>query len=268
MKTKNKFLMSILGLFLIMSLPMALGAITFITPSTAGDTVTGTYVFNISLENSMMNISDDEVYCNLSTTANSQFNSSINASAYQIYYTFSQNTAVLTEVEDTTLTANCSNSTFSEKGTLTINVDNTDPTCSFIIDRTNIGRQDGVGILVDDSSTDTTDLTYSYVLTNSEGTSKVTYTSTEPTFSNGDLEDIGEHTITSTLTDEASKTSSCTQTFFITGSGDDDDVTVPLLSTLKSITDNRTTLIALLIIISTGVIFLLGLTYWMVTKTK
>jgi len=264
MKTNNKILMSILGLFIIMSLPMVMGAITFITPSTTGDTVNGTYTFSIS---TLINATDEEYYCNLSTSTDGHFNSSYNTSSNGVFL-ISYDTSTLTEIEDTTLTANCSNSTSTEQATLTINIDNTDPTCSFIIDRTAIDRQDGIGIIVTDSSSDTTDLTYAYVLTNDGGTSKATSTSTEPTFSNGDLEDLGQHTLTLTVTDEASKTASCIQTFDITGSGDSDEDAGIIDSIRTTITKSKTGITLFVIIMGVVIVFIFGLAWWMISKTK
>ena len=195
----------VLALFLMMGIASAL---TVNTP-TQSQAINGTFLFNATT------VLPNALNCTFSTTANSNFAITVNSSAGQTEFTNSSNTASLTEVADTTLTVVCRNATASESATRTISIDNTNPSCSFEISNEFISRQSGLGVSMTQKSTDTTDLTYSWVLTNDVGSSKATYTTSEPTFSNGDLEDLGEHTITLTVTDEVSKHASCTDTFLV-----------------------------------------------------
>jgi hypothetical protein len=214
---KKNIVLSVSALLGLMFALTLVSALTINTP-TASQNINGTFLFNVTT--AINNVTN----CTWSTTADSSFAFTINATSSQTIFTNSTNTASLTDAEDTTLTVLCRNSTASESATRTISIDNTAPTCSFDISGDHIQRQSGLGITVDGGSTDTTDLTYSYVLTNDGGSTKQTYTTSDPTFSNGDLEDLGEHTITLTVTDEVSKTASCTETFLITGTGNDQDV--------------------------------------------
>jgi len=230
MEKTNKLLISGIFLFgLILSLSLIAGAITFISPSTAGDTVNGTWTFNIT---TTINATDENYYCNLSTSANAQFNSSYNATAdAYLGFTISYDTTLLTEAEDTTLTVNCSNSTSSEQGTLTINVDNTDPVCAFSIDTFTTTYLSPIGIETTQSSTDTTDLTYAWVLYDPSGTSQQTSTSSAPTFTGSDFDEKGNFILSLTVTDEASKSTACSnETIFVKSS--DGDIASQITTTI------------------------------------
>lgn len=216
MVAKNKYL-SLAVLFSFMfALTMASAAVAFVAPASAGDTVTGDYVFNITT--SLGNVDN----CTWATTADSVFNTTLNSSADQTVFNFTFDSTGLTDAEDTTLTVQCFNTTANESNTLVINVDNTNPTCSYIIDRNTVEFQDGIGILTTQSSSDTTDLTYAWTLYRSDGTSSTTSTVASPTFSGSDFDQIDELTLELIITDEASQSTACAnQSILVKGANGD-----------------------------------------------
>lgn len=217
MGNKKIGLMLLLGLSIALA-AMSVSAVTSNTPTT-GDAINGTYTFNATAAIGAT------VNCTWATTGDGIFAITTNTSASQTEFLNSSNTASLTEAAATTLTITCANATATESTTASIDIDNTAPTCDFNIDLTAVNRQSGVGVSATDASSDTTDLTYSYSLTNDGGVEKATSTSQNPTFSNGDLEDIGEHTLTLTITDEVNKQSSCTEKFLVKDGEEDDAAT-------------------------------------------
>lgn len=258
---KNKQLiipvMLLLGVFFFMALASA--SITFIKPTT-GQYINGTVNFNVTtaVANALM--------CNWSTTANANFLGVLNSSAGQTAFNQTYNTASLTEVASTTLTVNCSNATASEVGSITIGVDNTAPTCSFLLDMVNIPRQSGLGVTPTQKSTDTTTLTYVWNLTNSESKQKATYTTSEPTFSNGDLEDLGEHTIRLTVTDRVGKTATCTDTIYVKSANTDkQDVIAQTSVSQAQSTSSKMWIIWIILGVLVVVIFAVG--FWIATES-
>ena len=210
---QNKVFSGLFLLSLMLSLTMVSAAITFVTPTSAGDTVTGTYVFNVTTT------LGDVTTCNWSTTADGVFNTTANVTTDQTSFNFSFDTTSLTDAEDTTLTVLCSeNATSNETNTLTINVDNTAPVCTSAL---GIGDEiveymSGNGVSPTTGATDTTDLTYLWTLFTQGGVSKNTDTTTTPNFASGDLDDIATWTISLTVTDEASQSTACTNLTFET----------------------------------------------------
>lgn len=260
MKTKNKILQGTFLFSLLLCLAVVSATVTINTP-TSGLAVNGTYVFNATTDQA------EALNCTFATTGDGTFAVIANSTADQTEFTSSNNTALLTEALATTLTVTCTNSSNdAETATVSFDIDNTAPTCSFVLSQDFVERQSALGIAVQDLSSDTTTLTYSYVLTNSDGTTKATSSSSEPTFSNGHLEDLGEHTLTLTLTDEVSKTSSCSDTFLVKGSGDNSDDTI---SIIKDITINKDIIIVFIVIGVVILIILIAVIYWFATsKTK
>lgn len=213
----KKTLLSLAVLFSFMfAITMASAAVVFVAPASAGDTVTGDYVFNITT--SLGNVDN----CTWATTADSIFNTTLNSSVDQTIFNFTFDSTGLTDAEDTTLTVQCFNTTANESNTLVINVDNTAPTCLYSIDRDIVEFNDGIGILTTQSSSDTTDLTYAWTLYRSDGTSSTTSTITLPTFSGSDFDQVDEFTLELIVTDEASQSTACTnQSILVKGSNGD-----------------------------------------------
>jgi len=231
---------------LLMTIYGAMAAITPVTPSTAGDTVTGTYGFNITTS------IDDIVNCTWATTADGIFAVTVNSTPDQVNFTNSSLTTGLTDAEDTTLTMNCTNATTSEQLTLTINVDNAVPVCSYTYDSgiSILTYNDLLGLDIIQSSTDTTDITYAWVLYDPEGNSQVTSTDAEPTdFQEPTTwDDFGDFILALTLTDEAGKTTACDNiTFTVTSKSDDAAVIVQTMT--QSSTQGRSIIIILIIFV-------------------
>ena len=262
MQTKKQFMFGALFFSVLFSMILVSSAITFNTPSTAGDTVTGTYSFNITTSLS------EALYCNLSTTASSQFNSTLNTTGSQTEFIITYDSTGITDVEDTTLTANCSNSTDSEQTTLVINVDNTDPVCSFTlsIGEDTIDYMDAYGIYPTDASTDTTDLTYAWILYDPSTNSQQTSTSTAPNFAGSDFDEIGEFIVSLIVTDEASLTHACdNKTVMVKGSNDDEISILPGTIT-TFIQEKRTPMIVISAVV---VLFsLVAVSFFVINKSK
>ena len=240
MEKKNRFIVGAFLFSLILLMGLASATITFDSPTTAGDTVTGSYQFNVT--STLTSV----FYCNWSTTADGHFVGIQNESDDVFNVTF--DTTSLTDAEDTTLTVNCSveDGSDSEIGTLVINIDNADPVCSFSlsIGEETIDFMDAYGIYPNDASTDTTDLTYAWILYDPSSNSQQTSTSSTPNFAGLDFDEIGDFVLTLTVTDEASKTHACTnQTIMVKGTNDDGGGVVSSVETF--IESNQTTIIVL-----------------------
>jgi len=234
MQTKKSYLIPAFLLSFVLALTMTSAALTFISPTTNGSTVTGTISFNISSDQNFTN-------CSWSTSLDANFNSTVNITENQIVFNSTAfDTSALTDAEDTTLSVNCSNGTNSETGKLLLNVDNTDPACVYSL---NIGEEtiefmDAYGIYPSDASTDTTDLTYAWTLWDPSKNSQQTSTSATPNFASDDFDEIGDFVLGLTVTDEASKTNACTN-LTISVTGTDDDITPSIISTFLK--ENKTT---------------------------
>lgn len=249
----------ILSIFLVFGVMLTLGIVSAtltVNIPTASQHVNGTLLFNITTA------IPNALNCTWSTTANSNFAFTKNASAGQTEFTNSTNTATLTNAHDTTLTVICRNATASETGTRTFSIDNSNPSCDFGIDQEYTERQSGVGITVTDASTDTTTLTWAYTLTNDAGTTKATSTSQNPVFSNGDLEDLGEHTITLIVTDEVGKKATCTETFLVKGSSDDEQESVTQGAVSGATEKKTSSMLWILIILAVVVIVAFAVVIW------
>lgn len=258
MKNKQYIIPVMLMLGVLFLMAVASATISFKTPTT-GQYVNGTINFNVTTDISKA------LMCNWSTTANANFLGVLNSSAGQTAFNKTYNTASLTEVASTTLTVNCSNASASEVGTITIGVDNTDPTCSFLLDMINVPRQSGLGITPTQKSTDTTTLTYVWNLTNSESTQKATSTSSEPTFSNGDLEDLGEHTLRLTVTDSVGKTATCTDTINVKSANTDKEQVITQ-SAVSEAQDSRSKAWIIWIVLGVLVIIIFAVGFWVATE--
>jgi len=220
MKTKKSLMFGILLLTFLFSISLVMGAITFNTPLTAGDTINGTYLFNITTDLT------EPLNCTWSTTADGIFAITFNDTDGDTEFTNSTSTITLTEVEGTTLTVNCTNvSDDSQLLTLSINIDNTNPVCLFSTDSEITTYLNPIGISTTQLSTDTTDLNYSWVLYDPSLTSQQTSTSASPTFSGTDFDEKGIFILSLVVTDEASKTHACTNKSILVKGKDADDIT-------------------------------------------
>lgn len=246
MKQKN-FITSVLAItFLLMSLAMVQGAITFTTPSATGATLNGTYVFNVTTALT------GALNCTWATTEDGVFAKTVNTTADQTVFTNSTNTATLTDDEDTTLTVTCANASTTESGTKVINIDNTAPVCSFTVSDDVVEYMSQSGVQTTQASSDTTDLTYAWILYDPQGNSKTTSTSASPLFSLTDFDELGDFKIGLTVTDEASKKTACTnKTIMVNDDSDDDDdaITTGTTTTTSSGGDSTVIIIVVVVII-------------------
>ncbi len=191
-------------------------ALTINTPATAGSTLNGSYTFNVT------SALPDAWNCTFATTADGVFANVLNWTAEQSEFNVTNNTALLTDAEDTTLTVVCNNDTVSESGTRVINIDNTVPTCSYSLDIDIVDFMDAQGVKVTDGSSDTTDITYLFTLTNPAGKSQDTSTSSSPSFNLEDFDQPGEFLLDLVVTDEAGTSTACAnQSIQVQGSEDD-----------------------------------------------
>ena len=210
MKNMNGVLKFVLLLaMMILTVSVAYAAITFVSPSVAGTTLTGVYNLNVTTGINATN-------CTFSTTQNTNFTVVTNGSGILSWST-SYATSGLTNAEDTSLSAVCKNTTTVESGSLTVNVDNTAPTCSFTHDQPSENLQYGTPLRITDGSSDTTDLSYAYKVYDPANGVSASSTSASPTFDYTSFSVIGGvYTIGLVLTDEAALVTSCTnQTLLI-----------------------------------------------------
>ena len=208
MKKSNLILPITLLFALVFMLGFVSSALTINTP-TASQAVNGTFKLNVTSSLS------EALNCTFATTADGVFAKTKNASASQTEFTNSTNTALLTEAHLTTLNVTCYNATNIESATRSFTIDNTDPSCSFISSSSFVNWQSPIGVSMTQQSTDTSTITYVWNLTDESTVQQATYTTSEPTFTNGDLDTIGTNTITLTITDEVRKTDSCTETLLV-----------------------------------------------------
>lgn len=239
--------------FVLASISFASAAMTFVAP-TAGGTVNGTFTFEVTIATSDVT---NALFGNWSTTDDPFFNNTKNITEEQVSWNITMDTSVLTDAEDTTLTVNISNATASITSSILINVDNTDPVCSFTKDRDNVKFQDGLGLITTQGSTDTTDLTYSWILSRGDGTTSTTKTEASPTFLGADFDQIDEFVLALTVTDEASKSNICTnQTIGVAGSN---GVTIPGIATASIIKDNKAMFFIGIVVVLLSIITIVSL---------
>jgi len=117
-----------------------------------------------------------------------------------------------------------------------------------------IEYMDAFGIYPSDASTDTTALTYAWILYDPSGNSQQTSTSSAPNFASEDFDEIGEFTVSLIVTDEVSKTNACTnQTVDVRGSNG--DIAPSIISQITTLKDNTTYMVGggLILLIIAGV---------------
>lgn len=226
---KDGLILPILVLFSIMfMLSFVSSALTINTP-TLNQAVNGTFLFNVT--SGLTAVQN----CTFSTTADSSFAFTTNSSGTQTEFTNSTNTATkLTNAYLTTLTVVCRNDSASETATKVFSVDNSNPTCSFLLSSTFVKRQSGLGISTTQNSAGITTLTYAWNLTNELGVQKATSTDSAPTFSNGNLEDLGQHTLSLIVTNQVGTTASCNNTFLVKSANEETVEQVVTQTTVKN----------------------------------
>lgn len=225
METKKGIINGIFLLAFIMSISPFISAVTYVQPDEVNENVTGTFVFNVSISAAF---GTNATNCTFATTADGIFAITQNKSLDQVSFPNSTDTSTLTDARATTLTSVCFNSTTqNETVTRVINIDNTAPVCSFTIDRDAVERQDGIGVTIANASTDTTIITLNYTIYTEDLKALASSIDPNPTFSNGDLEELGNNNITLTVIDAVALTTSCELNLLVTGSGggDSDAVT-------------------------------------------
>jgi len=234
-------IIALLGIVLMLSLVSS--AITINKP-TLNQAINGTFLFNATtaLPNALN--------CTWATTADGKFNTTFNMSDGQTEFNQSFNTATLTNAHLTTLTVNCSNITASEVATRVFTIDNSNPTCSFDLSADSIKRQSGLGISTTQNSAGVSTITYAWNLTDELGVQQATSTDSAPTFSNGDLQQLGTDTLSLTVTNEVGKTASCNGTFFVKTANEETSEQI-VVQTVQ--TQNRTKTI----LIAGGILFFL-----------
>lgn len=262
MNNKNLILpvIILLGTMFLISGICALG---FVTPTNNAN-INGTYIFKVS-----PNITNT-INCTWSTSTNANFAITTNVSGNQNYFNVTNNTALLTEVASTTLTVVCRNGTGAGNSTtssITIGIDNTAPTCSFSIDKDLVSINDVTGIETTDTSSDTTDLTYAWVLYRGDNTQSQTSASQEPTFSGTDFDQIDSFTLALTITDEVSKSTVCTNQS-ITVRGSDDDIVPIITSSEPGILGKDMTIPIIVGFVVFFVIILGVLLIWILSQNK
>jgi len=149
----------------------------------------------------------------------------------------------LTETASTTITVTCynrSNSASITDTSTTITIDNTDPTCDCSLDREFVEKGEEIDYDCTDSS-DTSTITYSCVATYDDAT---TETETDGNGFFSDTFSLGDVSISCTVTDEVSKTNTCSTLTARISSGDG---TVPPDKKVEE--DKNTALIVIILIV-------------------
>lgn len=267
METKTKIISGILflSLFLTMGFIMA-ESITVATPS-ASDILNGTYNFSLTVSG---DFSSNATNCTWATTTDGVFAVYFNTSLNQTLFWNSTDTSTLTETASTTLNMTCYNSTTqSLSTTLTIGIDNTAPTCSFTIDNDEVEYLDPIGVATTQGSSDTTTLTNAWTLFDPSGGSQQTSTSSEPTFTGADFDEIGESTLQLIVTDAvggAGHITACTnKTIFVRGNNGD-SITPQLTNNIAFFQKNKIPLIVISVVII--FIILVAVSFMVISKSK
>lgn len=216
---KNTKKISLIITFALMFAIMIMGsvALTIDAPS-SGATVSGTT--NFSVTTVIPNVRN----CTFSTTADTNFVIVTNTSGDQSVFSNQFATGSLTDGA-TTLSINCTNATIGELATLSITVDNTNPTANLELDPE-------VVIIFHEveadcsRSTDAIDTSLSFQIqlidpeSIAVGSNKTTSIAQ---FDNGEIEQFGEYTIRCCVTDNGDNTN-CQALTFDTRSSDDSKV--------------------------------------------
>jgi len=205
---KDGLILPILTLLsIVLMLSLVSSALTINTP-TLNQAVNGTFKFNVTSDLSAVQ------NCSFATTGDGVFGFSKNTTV-QTEFINSSNTALLTNAYHTTLNVTCRNNSNIQSATRIFSIDNSNPTCAFLMSSTFVKRQSGLGISTTQNSAGITTLTYLWNLTNELGNQEATSTDSAPTFSNGDLSTLGTDTLSLTVTNEVNNKVSCNDTFLV-----------------------------------------------------
>jgi len=190
---KTKIILPLMVVFL--TLAMSVSALTIVTPSSGG-TATGTYNFTaISYE--------QPCNCTFETTADGVFAIFFNDSSGNEYYSIANDTTTITDASSTTLNITCymSNATV-DTATVTMAVDNTNPTARLTMDAVTQALKYYEVDCSQSSDAIDTSLTYEIQLMSPDGTEIGTnQTTSVANWDDGDLEELGEHTVSCKVTD-------------------------------------------------------------------
>lgn len=208
------------------------------------EAITGAYRFNATTAQvTPTNITN----CTWSTSNDGVFavNRTGNATEMTIVYA----TSSLTETKSTTLTINCYNETNDLIGTdtsTTVAVDNTNPTCKLGLSRAIINPLKEIELDCSKSS-DTTTLTYNNTIQDQYG-NLFQSSNSVATFSSEQTMLKGEYTATCRVTDQVSKSTTCSsETFYV--KSNDEPLTPQETTKIKNINNNNFVMIITLIII-------------------
>lgn len=261
-------------LLILLGMLMLMGAIAYadtaptcsIVAPASSSANTGTIPFNVSITGNgtgQFNITGVNF-----TVSNAVVGSSIAEGINLTKYGVNVDTSTITDIKQTTVTANIIINGTSYSGSCTstlVDFDNTNPVCSQSLDFPQI--EPLAPVTVDCSrSTDTTDITYSIVFTR-EDSSTVTETPTDgiSIFDDGDTDKLGWATAVCTVTDEVAKTNTCTsESIWI---GTEDPETPPPANNQPSQTDNKQTVVIIFGVV-VMVLVLFTLIFWSVKGMK
>ncbi len=260
MEKKSQFLVGVAFFSMLMVMSMVAGTVTINTP-TSGLAVNGSYNFSVTTTGS------EYLNCSFATTGDGRFAEVANTSVNQTSWSIANDTALLTEALATTFTVNCTNDSTSVTATQTFDVDNTAPTCSFSmpVGEETIDYMDGFGVYPTDASSDTTTLTWAWVLYDANQNVQATSTEQKPNFCCEDFDEITDFTLTLNVTDEVGKSTRCTNKTLSVEGTDGDIVTT---TTTKKISDKSRTTMIIGIIVSVFILAMIAVLFFLIKKSK
>lgn len=276
-KRVQKILLTLLFVTaLILSLNMVLGVGTSTITSPINDNnYTGTMTVALTVQsniaNNMSNISCR--YSSSGGTASTYLVDITNSTPYQTSWTSSVNIASFTD--SLTYNVSCAlyngsslNTTLFASG---MDVYSDTPVCSFGVDTDIVNYQDGVGIATSQSSTKDTiySLIYAWILFRDDDTSARTYTTSAPTFVDGDFDQVGNYKLNLVVTDTAGNKSACTNKTIMVQGTETGIGTTTVTTTTKTIAKVQKNKTVIWVVLSLFVIiFLAVIAYLLVGISK
>jgi len=249
METKKRFKLGITGIFIFltilsMGLVLGAGASTLDSPIQYGNYTSTINVSCTSIVNSAEVDHNVTFYYNASG-GNADVDATnlatiLNTSASQIV--FESETESLSGL---TAGTGYNFSCYADNGTdqvYSTSADNiiiytSTPSCSFLVDRESINWMDYLG--VNPTSTSTVDaltsITYSWTLYDPDLNSVTSSSSSAPSFTNSDFEDIGEHILSLVVSDDFGNSNACSNvSIFVTGKDGDVAITQSIISDITT----------------------------------